>query len=119
MRSLNRNDRILCALYAALALVALVGTQTLLVVHLGRHHDHGAGAALVTDTLANPASTFAVVDLLVVAIVCLVFMVGEAKRLQIRRVWIYVALTFLIAISVSFPLFLIARQLRIAALRTS
>ena len=41
------------------------------------------------------------------------FMVLESRRLGIRWVWAYVILGVLIAISVTFPLFLIARELRI------
>jgi hypothetical protein len=37
--------------------------------------------------------------------------------LQIRGVWLYIALSFLVAISVTFPLFLIARQRRLAQQR--
>jgi hypothetical protein len=42
-------------------------------------------------------------------------MVLEARRLGIRFVWLYVILGFLVAISVTFPLFLIARERRLAA----
>ena len=41
-------------------------------------------------------------------------MVVEARRLGIRFVWLYVILGFAIAISVTFPLFLIAREMRLA-----
>jgi hypothetical protein len=43
-------------------------------------------------------------------------MVIEARRLAIRWVWLYILLGFLVAISVTFPLFLIARERRIAAI---
>ncbi len=39
----------------------------------------------------------------------------EARRHAIRFVWIYVAMGFAVAISVAFPLFLIARERRLAA----
>jgi hypothetical protein len=45
-----------------------------------------------------------------------VLMVIEARRLGIRHVWIYMALSFVVALSVAFPLFLIARQRRLARL---
>ena len=41
-------------------------------------------------------------------------MVAEARKHSIRFVWLYVLLAFVTAISVTFPLFLIARELRIA-----
>jgi len=42
-------------------------------------------------------------------------MVVEARRLDIRLPWLYVILGLLIAISVTFPLFLIARERRLGA----
>jgi hypothetical protein len=45
-------------------------------------------------------------------------MVTEARRLGIRFVWLYVLLGFAVAISVTFPLFLIARERRLAKLET-
>jgi hypothetical protein len=41
-------------------------------------------------------------------------MVVEARRLGVKFVWLYVIFGFLIAISVTFPLFLIAREMRLA-----
>lgn len=38
----------------------------------------------------------------------------EARRLGIRFVWAYVILGLLVAISVTFPLFLLARERRLA-----
>jgi Gpi18-like mannosyltransferase len=42
-------------------------------------------------------------------------MVIESRRLAIRFVWIYIVLGILVAISATFPLFLIARERRLAA----
>jgi hypothetical protein len=51
---------------------------------------------------------------LVVAVVALIFMVAEGRRLQMRFLWIYVVLSLTIAISVALPAFLVARQLLLA-----
>ena len=48
-----------------------------------------------------------------------VWMVVEARRLGIRFVWAYIGLSLLVAVSVMFPLFLLARQRRLAALAPS
>ena len=72
-----------------------------------RSDDHDLGA--MTDLLtANPVVGFVGIDLGVVALVAVVFMVVEGRRLRIPW-WVYVALVFLVAVSVAFPLFLIAR----------
>jgi hypothetical protein len=43
-----------------------------------------------------------------------VFMVLEARKHGIKFVWVYIAGGFLVAVSVTFPLFLLARELRLA-----
>ena len=116
---MSRSRQILCALYAATALVALAGTwhQNLAYFRAGE----GAGgfaqatARFWPETFATPASTSITVDLGLLLVPLCVLMVIEARRLAIRFVWLYVLGGLLIAISVTFPLFLIARERRIAA----
>lgn len=91
--------------------MALVATQVSLVAHFA---DGGGLVDFVTDPLETPAGVFFGLDLLAVAAVALVFMVAEARRTGLPRVWIYVVLTFVVAISVSLPLFLLARQRHLA-----
>ncbi|MDO7867919.1 DUF2834 domain-containing protein [Nocardioides jiangxiensis] len=93
--------------HLAIAIVALVATQAALVWHVAS----GRGAAdFLTDAVATPAGVFVVVDLVAVACAALVFMVTEGRRLGIRHLWIYVVLTFTVAISVAFPAFLMVRE---------
>ena len=54
------------------------------------------------------------IDLLAVAIVGIVFMVVEGRRIGMRWIWVYVLLSFAVAISVALPFFLIARQVHLA-----
>lgn len=107
-------DRLLCAIYAALAIGALVSTQTTLAVFMTRANNGGVSRFL-QNLHGNPAATFVSLDLLFVAAAAVVFMVVEGRRLRLTRWWIYVALTFVIAVSVALPLFLIARQLHLRA----
>ena len=111
MSALSRTDKILCAIYAVLGLVALVWTQIILVQYLGTDGN------LVDDVTANGAATFTTIDLLAVALVGLVFIVVEGRRLGMRFLWAYVLLALAVAISVALPLFLIVRQFRLAAQR--
>jgi predicted permease len=94
-------------LYLALALGALAATQTVFVVALlsGR----GLGP-LLHDCVATPSATFVTIDLLCVAVAAVAFMIVEGRRVGMRHVWAYVVLTCLVAISVAFPLFLVARE---------
>ena len=109
-------ERILCATYAALAAVALVGTQWTLVVFL--RSDRNDLGAMVDRLTANPVVGFVGIDLTVVALAAVVFMVVEGRRLGIRWWWAYVLGVFLVAASVAFPLFLVARTRVLARART-
>jgi hypothetical protein len=109
MSSLTSTDKALCAVYAVIGLAALIGTQVVLVQYMTSD-----GVSLFDDVVANGAATFSLIDLLAVAVIGLVFMVAEGRRLGMRFLWVYVVLTFAVAISVSLPLFLIARQVQLA-----
>jgi len=116
-----RSRQILCAAYAAIAVLALVGTWTQNVAYLSPGEGPITGFVLATGrfwtaTLATPASISIAVDLALFFVAAAVLMVIEARRLAIRWVWLYILLGFLVAISVTFPLFLIARERRIAAI---
>ena len=117
MSKLTSTDKALCAIYAVLGVAALVGTQIALVKHLTS--DDGSFSAALENTVVNPAATFTVIDLLAVALVGLVFMIVEGRRLGMRFLWVYVVVTFAIAVSVALPAFLIARQIHLAGQRTA
>ncbi len=46
-------------------------------------------------------------------------MVIEGRRLEIRYVWLYIVLSALVAISVTFPLFLLVRHITIVNQQSS
>jgi hypothetical protein len=58
------------------------------------------------------------IDLIVVSVAALIFMVVEARRIGVEYLWVYVLLGFVVDISVAVPLFLIARERRLAQLQT-
>jgi len=118
---MSSTQRRLCIVYGVIALAALVGTWSQNVAYF--HADEGAvvGFVLATvrfwsDTFATAASTSITIDLSLFFVAAAVFMVLESRRLGIRWVWAYVVLGLLIAIRVTFPLFLIARERRLAAI---
>lgn len=115
-----RSRVLLCTAYAATSLVALFGTWNQNVAYFHAGDGIVAGFALATarfwpETLATPASTSVTVDLGLFFFAAAAFMLLEARRLGIGFVWVYVILGLLVAISVTFPLFLIARERRLAA----
>jgi len=113
-----RNRQYLCLFYALVATIALIAVSTGILGHF-RSADSlaGVGAAAVrflADTQVNPATRAVTVDLLLLSLTAMTFMVLEARRLGIRFVWVYVLLGFALAISVTFPLFMIARERHLA-----
>jgi len=99
---MNRNIRI--AIYAIIAIVALYGTWS---QNLQYGNDLGQ---FFTGMKANPAARSVTVDIFMIAMAAIFFMVYEARRLGIRFVWAYAFFGITVAISFTFPLFLIARE---------
>ncbi len=112
MDRLSTSDKVLCAVYALVGVAALAGTQIVLFDYLT-----SGDTNVLDDIFANGAATFATIDLLAVALVGLVFIVAEGRRLRVRFLWVYVVLTFAVAISVALPAFLVARQVNLAGRR--
>jgi hypothetical protein len=115
-----RSRRLLCWAYAAISLVALAGTWRQNLAYFRPGEGWVVGFALATvrfwsETLATPASTSITIDLGLLLLPVFALMVIESRRLAIRFVWIYIVLGILVAISATFPLFLIARERRLAA----
>jgi hypothetical protein len=107
-------DRLLIALYAALAALALYATWSHNLQFFALP-DNGGIAGFIRMGYANPAAASLANDILMVCLAAFVFMLVEARRLRIRFVWIYIVLSLAVAVSVMFPLFLIARQLKQSA----
>jgi hypothetical protein len=104
-------SKILCASYAVVAVAALVATWSQNVAYF----DHPARflTAFLDDSKVTPASRSLTVDILLFGLAAMVLMVIEARKHDVRFVWLYILGGATIAISVAFPLFLIARELRI------
>ena len=71
------------------------------------------------DTTVTPASRFITVDIVYFTLAAAVLMVIDARRLGIKFVWAYILGGIFIAISVAFPLYLIARELRVGRAGTT
>lgn len=110
-RSLPTSTKVLCAVYALIAVVALVATWSQNLAYTGRGADFLT--AFWEDTKVNPAARSITVDIALFLLAAAVLMVIEARKHGVRFVWLYILGGFAIAISVTFPLFLIAREIRI------
>src|ERR1700722_16274223 len=111
-------DKALCALYGALAFAALLGTwsQNLAFMALP---DNGGALGFIRASGANPPAASIGIDLSFMCPAAFVWRVGEARRFGIRLVGAYIVLSMIVAVSVMFPLFLLAKQRRMAALAAS
>ena len=103
-------SKMLCILYGSIALAALAATWSQNLQYGGG----GSAMQYLFDLKASAASRSFTVDIGFFLLAGAVLMVAEARRLGVGWVWLYVIFGFIIAISVTFPLFLIARERRLA-----
>ncbi len=110
---LSTGAKIECVAYAVIAVVAFIGTQWALIEGI-RTTEGSFATQMWADLTANPAVVFTSIDLIMVFFAALIFMIVEGRRVKVRWWGLYPVLSTGIGISFGFPLFLIARRLRIA-----
>lgn len=113
-------DRALCFLYGASALIGLVVMGTMAVAFVVQDADAGAAGVVenfLRDSTTNLASQFVYMDLVLVWAAVGAYMIVEGRRYGIRHVWAYIVGAPAIALIVTYGLFMLVRQLKIAALR--
>lgn len=59
---------------------------------------------------SNPAGKFLAVDIVILALVVLIWMVIEASRRQMRGIYIYILVAYFVGISLAVPVFLAHRE---------
>ena len=103
----------LALVYLALSIAGLVGTWTFNSIAIVQMRD------FVGDWVGSgPSVSSLTVDLLVVAVAGCILIVIEARRLGMKRAWLYVVLSGLTAFAFTFPLFLAMRERRLTERRT-
>jgi hypothetical protein len=109
--ALPTSSKVLCAVYAGIAIAALIATWS----QNAAYFDDPGGFLLdfLNDSKVTPASRSLTVDIVLFFLAAAILMVVEARKHGVRFVWAYIVGGLAIAISVSFPLFLIARELRV------
>ena len=115
--ALPTSSKVLCAVYGVIAIAALIATWS----QNAAYFDNPAGFVLdfLNDSKVTPASRSLTVDIVLFFLAAGIFMVVEARKHGVRFVWAYIAGGLTIAISVTFPLFLIARELRVGRTETT
>ena len=105
--------KIRIAIYATIAVGALYFTWSNNIAFMTEFPDAGVGG-FIEATRANAAARSISWDLSFLLASCFTFMWVEAKKHKVRFVWVYYLLSMMIAVAVMFPLFMIARELRMA-----
>lgn len=96
-------------LYLVLALIGLILPFSQFFPWLMEHH--GLNMALfIPDLFANRISGFFALDVIVSAIVLIIFVLAEGRRLGMRNMWAPIAGTLLVGVSFGLPLFLYLRD---------
>ncbi|MCW2564240.1 MAG: hypothetical protein JWQ31_2800 [Mycobacterium sp.] len=98
-------------MYAVISLAALIATWSQNAAYFDN-----PGRFLVdfiNDSKVTPASRSLTVDIVLFFLAAGILMVVEARKHGVKYVWLYILGGFAIAISVAFPLFLTAREMRI------
>jgi hypothetical protein len=109
--TLPTSSKVLCTVYAVTAIAALLATWSQNLAYIGAENFL---LSFGNDLKVTPAARSITVDLLLLGIPLAILMVAEARKHGVRFVWLYLIGSVFTAISITFPLFLIARELRLA-----
>lgn len=71
---------------------------------------------LLQELFSTRVSGFFGLDVIVSAIVLVIFVLSEGRRLDVSRLWLPVVATLLVGVSLGFPLFLYLRQRKLESL---
>ena len=109
--ALPASSKALCAVYGAISIAALIATWS----QNAAYFDNPSRFLLdfLNDSRVTAASRSVTVDIVLFFLAAGILMVIEARKHGVRFVWAYILGGFAIAISVTFPLFLIAREIRV------
>lgn len=99
---------VLVVTYGVLAIVGLVGSWYFNLQFFALDSE----PSYLEAWFANPASSSAAVDLIVIAVAASAFMAIEAWRLRLPWLWALIPLSFIVAVAFTFPLFLAVREVR-------
>jgi Terpene cyclase DEP1 len=110
---MSNKDKFIGAAYALIALVALPATW---INNLAFMTQSGNNSFIdfFYAAYANAAAASLSNDLFLLASAACIFMVIEGRRVGVRYVWLYLVLSAILAISVTFPLFLLVRHIKIS-----
>ena len=98
--------------FLLLAIIGLAATWYYNALFYLTAEDTSIGNFIALTKTTLPAQSINA-DISVVAITFLIWLVHEARKLKMKHWWLFIPLTFLIAIAFSLPLFLFVRERKI------
>jgi hypothetical protein len=99
-------------LYLGFCLLGLLLPYSQFVPWIMEHHALNM-PLFIHDLFANRISAFFALDVIVSAVVLILFIQSEGKRLGMRLLWLPTLAVLLVGVSLGLPLFLYLRQLRL------
>jgi Terpene cyclase DEP1 len=108
---MTTKDKLICATYGSIGLLALPATWINNIAFM--QQPNNSFMDFINAAYVNAAAASLSNDLLFIAIAASMFMAIEGKRIGVKYVWLYLIFSGLVAISVTFPLFLLARHLKL------
>ena len=106
-------SKTLCWIYGLIALGALIATWSQ-NIRFFSEEGNGGLEGFIDGMYENAAAASIANDLLFLFLAVLVLMFVEGRKHGIKYLWVYFVGSFLIAVSVMFPLFLLARERKLA-----
>ena len=104
------NHKVLFWIYMTLSIIGLVTAWVFNGIAVMNNQDYlAAWFGTAVDWVLSA-------DLTVVAFAVVILMITEAKRLGMKRVWLYIVLSGVTAMAFTFPLFLAMRERKLASL---
>jgi Terpene cyclase DEP1 len=110
---MKNKDKFICASYALIALIALPATWINNLAFMNQA-SNSSFVDFFRAAYVNPAAASLSNDLFLLAFAASIFMVIEGWRVGVRYIWLYIVMSAITAISVTFPLFLIARHVQLS-----
>jgi hypothetical protein len=110
--NMDIKDKVICASYVLIAVIALPATWINNIAFMTQSNN-SSFMDFFQAAYVNAAAASLTNDLMLLAIAACMFMVLEGRRLSIRYYWLYVILSAAVAVSVTFPLFLLARHIKL------
>jgi hypothetical protein len=107
-------SKTLCWIYGLIALGALIATWSQNIRFFGEA-DNGGLSGFIDGMYENAAAASISNDLIFMGLAAFALMFVEGRKHGIKHLWVYFLGSFLIAVSVMFPLFLLARERKLAS----